>query len=318
MDYSSIAAWMAACPANLVTADQRWIGECYDQGKLTAAASVGTAITTDATRYIILRCASGASFNAKAGVRSTALTYNSTTGSGVALEFASFDNLQIFAPYTVVDGLQVQAASGVGVSLGNIANVQVKNCMITKSGSSGYLIQDGNSGMIWANNLLIYQFSSGIAANIVGHLYNCSLVNAGSAGSSTGIQVGYNVGTAKNTAIFGFSAATNGASTLGSASDYNATDNSSIAQGGGGTHNVTSLTYASQFTSVTNDFRATFGGGLHAGTPDATNSPTDITATTRDATTPYIGAWEATSVAPGVAAPISPIRSQALNRSINY
>ncbi len=56
-DYSTLQAWEDASPANLVTADQRWIGECLDQGTFTGALTI-SGTTVDATRYTILRCAS--------------------------------------------------------------------------------------------------------------------------------------------------------------------------------------------------------------------------------------------------------------------
>ncbi len=305
MDYSSLSSWNAAAastyPSGLVVGDVRWIGEAYDQGKFTAGVSIGSGVTVDSTRYFILRCASGASFNTKAGVRTTALFYNSTTGSGVAIETSAADNITLSANYTQLDGLQTK---GTGYSIGinaNATNTTVKNCIITRTGGAGNLIKDGTSSCKWINNLILYQFSSGVAIDIVGQLYNCSVVNSGgSAGTSFAIHSEYNVATANNTAFFGFNTNLDTGTTLGSTSDYNATDLGAIGTGGGGgTHNVTGLTYASQFTSTTTDYRAILSSGLHAGTPDSTNAPLDISLTTRNATTPYIGAWEATAPASG-------------------
>ena len=99
-----------------------------------------------------------------------------------------------------------------------------------------------------------------------------------------------------NCAVFGFTdgwETSTGASYTGS--DYNATDDTTVPVG---SNNVTSLTFADQFESTTNDFRAVDTGDLQAGTPDATNSPDDISGLTRDATTPWIGCWEVEGAAP--------------------
>src|SRR5947209_3758092 len=83
-DYSTIALFIAALPANLVTADQQWIGECYNDSEFAIGSALAfSGITTDATRNIILRCASGQSFNDNAGKATNALRYNQTNGVGI-------------------------------------------------------------------------------------------------------------------------------------------------------------------------------------------------------------------------------------------
>lgn len=293
MDYSTLAAWVAACPADLTVADQIWKGECYDQGKFTAGVTI-SGITTDSTRYVWLTCASGASFSTKAGVRSTALFFNSTTGSGVAVDGAT--GSLISANYTRLDGLQIKSTDYHTPLTVTGSNCTVQNCILTKDAGS---VAGGNVATVtYANCLILMNGSSGTAVSSIAAFRNCTFVNAGSAGSAAALQSDYNAASAQNCAFFGFFKNLAGTSTLNSSSDYNASDLSSIATaGGGGSHNVTSLTFSSQFISTTTDFRATFGSGLHAGTPDSTNAPLDISLTARDATTPYIGAWEATGAA---------------------
>lgn len=296
MDYTSLQAWADACPTDLTSVDQRWIGECYDQGKFTSGVTIGSGKTTDATRNIILRCASGASFASKAGVRTSALTYNSTTGSGVAVEVSAAGNVTLAAQYTVLDGIQVKT-TGYGIAITSTANCTARNCIATRTGGAGSLAVENQTSAKWVDCLFVYQFTSGTALSTIGQHRNCTVVNVAGAGTSAAFKSDYDAALALNCAVFGFNAATASGNSLNSASDYNGSDLASIpTAGGGGTHNATSLTFASCFANPSSDFRATYssaGSNLHRGTPDATYSPTDISGFTRDATTPYIGAWEA-------------------------
>jgi hypothetical protein len=86
-DYTTIAAWLAACPANLVTADQIWQGKLKNQTFNEAVVFSG--ITTDATRYIELTTDTGASFRDNASVRSNALRYNASNGAAITSSDAS-------------------------------------------------------------------------------------------------------------------------------------------------------------------------------------------------------------------------------------
>jgi hypothetical protein len=301
MDYSTIQGFEDALPANLVTADQAWVGECYDQGTFTQNPIVTfSGSTTDATHTITLRCAAGASFKGKAGVRTTALAYNSANGVTCEATGSSGQLIQVYdTPNVFIDGLQVKSTSfswAIKVFSGGNP-VTISNCIFAGgSAEFGYLADDPTTGTtVWANCLFQWPFAADPCHNSSGAIYNCTYVSsAGSPTTSEAIHNAANFAVVKNTAAFGFHDATTGTNAAGS--DYNATDNSSF--GGTGTHNKLSQTYSAQFVNSASDWRAAAqaaGTGLHSGTPDSTNSPTDISVFTRDATTPYIGAWEASA-----------------------
>ncbi len=59
-DYATHALWIAACPSNLVTADQVWAGQSYNDAQFTITAEILiSGITTDATRYVDLNTGTG-------------------------------------------------------------------------------------------------------------------------------------------------------------------------------------------------------------------------------------------------------------------
>lgn len=280
-DYTTLQAWEDALPANLVSADEQHIGECLDQGTFTGALEI-SGQTTDATRNIILRCASGASFKDKSGVRTTALRYN--TSNGVAIETSGIA-VTCGVQYTRFEGLQVKrtAYSGtLGFSI-TMANGDVNQCIL-----HGHQVLNMNNTTTKIRNTL-FEVPSGSNNGPMGQcpLYGCTIVSVGNNGTN-GFVSSYNAMVAKNCAVFGFANFANGTPAAGS--DYNATDLSSAVTG---THNVTSLTFSDQFESITNDFRAKSTGSLDLnGTPDSTNTPDDITGLTRHASTPTIGCWE--------------------------
>lgn len=295
MDYSTLQAWEDACPANLVTDDKIWEGQCYDQGTFTLS-STGLLIsgqTTDATRYVSLKCASGASFKDKAGVRSNALYYNAS--NGVSVDLSGSGNyttcIDLWSSYTRVDGLQLKSSGSCAtirapyVGTGFI----VSNCILQSNGWNSSI----NTAVDFVN-CLILQLST--SANWYIHncnFYGCTIA-APNGNSNEGLpHYGYTTTTVKNTAIFGFATICNNPSRY--TGSNNATDLSSI---GFGTSNQTSLNFASQFVNSANDFRAVSTGSLDLnGTPDTTYLSTDISGTNRHATTPTIGAWEVTVTA---------------------
>lgn len=297
MDYSTVQSWEDACPANLVTADQRWIGECYDQGEFATAGAplVISGTTVDSTRYLILRCATGASFKDKSGVRTTALTYNASNGVAIRCTAGYIQAIDVQVDYTQLIGLQVKTTlTGADATIRDTANAAINGLI-----DSCLVYSKCFTGIWWSgkvtNSLIIVDnsFGRGIRVEMSnGAFYGCTVVGIAS-DSGQGIYsstAGSIAPTIKNCAIFGFASASSAGNTF--TGSYNATDQSSV---GFGTNNQTSLTYASQFVSSSNDFRAVNTGSLKNGTPDTTNIPNDITGTARDATTPYIGCWEVVS-----------------------
>lgn len=255
-----------------------WQGQCYNQGTLTGGWTI-SGETVSSTCYVELTTATGASFRDNASVRSNPLIYDNT--KGVAIEasttYSEPWNVQILS--TRFSGLQLfNSSPGGGVRGGDIMN----SCIIKTASGGSRAIRSINKVI----NTFV-QISGGSTGILCTEAYGCTVESSG-----TGLLFeSYGAVTLKNCAGFG-------GSTFASASSYTgvtycSTDKASLdGLGATGSNNLFNQTFANQFVSTTIDFRAVNTGGLKAGTPDATNTPVDISNFTRDATTPYIGAWE--------------------------
>lgn len=285
MDYSTLAAWIAACPADLTVlgANTQWIGEQYNQGTFTVSSGSLLTIsgqTTDALHNIILRCATGQGFIDAAGP----LLYSQSTGAAMRTT-GTGTAPAIGTDYTLISGIQYQHGGGYGSAMGIFNNVTFERS-IHDSNSSPLFV-----GVAIGQNLLITTHSGNGVAR--GHIYNCTVIQLGSGGSAGLNDYGSTL-FIQNNAFFGFTGLIAGGNPI-AGSDYNATDLATSF--GTGTHNLNSLTFASQFVSTTTDFRAVSTGGLKAGTPDATHALVDIYGTIRSLVTPYIGCFEVTGAA---------------------
>lgn len=295
-DYTSLQAWEDASPANLVTDDKRWIGECLDQGEFTGAGQLllMAGVTSDATRYPILRCATGASFKDKAGVRSAALNYNASNGVAIRSTSGSYIRvIDITTTFARIEGLQIWgdgANSRALVYQANNGVMQVDSCIIKARGQNDQVC-DIRAVVV---NTVFIATALGTARQIVRlnrpgcKVLGCTIINTGTV-QGNGLGQGYNASDSivQNTAVFGITNFTT--ASVGWTCSYNATNAASAP----GSNNQTSLTTADQFENSANDFRAKASGSLDLnGTPDATNLPDDISGTARHASTPTIGAWE--------------------------
>lgn len=312
-DYSTLQSWEDASPANLVTADQVWKGECYNDSEFTGAATLLTISgqTVDATRYVWLTTATGQSFRDNANVQTNALRYNQSNGVGILSNNTTRTAvISISTQYTVIEKLQVKTtASGYAgswpVTVG-AANVTLKNCIFedTDTAYNGYVVSAGQqSGFLMVNCLVKghAQSNNGAANGVIafkfGEIVNCTIALTGTISSGNGLTGGSydsGMGTVTNGAVFGFTGFRSG--TLGTFVTC-ATDLASAPSGV-----ATSKTYSSQFENVTNgthDYRAKSGGYLlDSGTTDSRASP-DIAGTTRPSGSAYdIGCWELVSASP--------------------
>jgi len=301
MDYTSLASFISAMPSSLVTADEQWNGEFYDQGELTAAGTQSISNSADATRYLSMYCVAGASFKDKAGVRTTALTYNASNGVAYRKTANYGSIISCSSAYIRIVGMQFK---GDGTANNGVlpfgGNTLFQNNIVRMANTSTSLLavgdtSGGKSGQKYINNLIITNGGHGLADVSTDTQFHGNTVIS-SAGTQTGLRSYPYSSSAvvRNNAIFGFGTAWSGnAGTTGGG--YNATD---LASGLPGSSNQYSLTFSSQFVSTTVDFRAVDTGSLDLnGTPDATNIPTDISGTTRHATTPTIGCWEVIAAA---------------------
>ena len=89
-DYTTIASWEAACPANLTSSDEIWQGQGRDEEfNVTATTVIGGGVTSDATRYMDLTCIAGAEHHGRIGV-GPRINFTATPGAGTYfLEVAS-------------------------------------------------------------------------------------------------------------------------------------------------------------------------------------------------------------------------------------
>lgn len=305
MDYSTLQAWEDACPSNLTTVDQRWIGECYDQGEFTGTGQmcVVAGMTVDATRYVILRCATGASFSTKAAVRTTALFYDSTKGVAIRSSIGFSYVIQATAEYTRLYGLQIKATGSNArpVRFDGAGNQLMDSC-ICYNPNAGALNTAITAGTLTLVNSLFITDTNGYGydqtirfGNNNKNMYGCTVI--GPATSEALIHNQYGTLTTKNCAFFRSSGSlavfnTGAGSTVNRT--YCATDAANLdGPTGTNTNNTGSLTLANQFENSASDLRAKSSGNLNVGTPDLTNTPIDISVFTRNASVPWVGCWEA-------------------------
>lgn len=281
-DYSSIQAWEDDIPSDLTTADEIHIGECLDQGTLGNINIDGQ--TTDSTRYIVLRCAAGASFKDKAGVRDGKLNYDDTDG----VKCESSSQHSVGTPHTKLEGLKIYRSTYITYCLnmgGRFHNQDINQCIIkgsvrNLSGSSNSSFPDNNS--VIRNSLVYYPNISYISIHGDGSIINCTVHGY--------VRSAYSLAYVRNCLVFGYSASEG--FSIGetyTVSDYNATDQSDASTG---SNNLTSLTMSNQIQSTTDDFRPKKrGGSLQAASLDSLATE-DITGYTRIDGATWIGAFD--------------------------
>lgn len=296
-NYSTLQAWEDACPSNLVTNDEIWKGECYNDSEFSSAINI-SGITTDSTRYVWLTTASGQSFADNANKLTNALKYNQSNGVGLRIT-GSYNKLVTVSSNinVLIEKFQFNFDSTyssnyyIPIEGASPDKVIFKQCIYESRRTTSNDVRTST----WINSLFIQRGTSFTNTFVRQcHLYNCTIVRPSDLGASSSTAVsalysGYNL---KNCAIFGFATATTTSGGGSWTASYNASDSATLP----GSNNQTSLTYSSQFENVndsTRDFRAKSGGSLANGTPDTGNTGgIDIVGQTRSGSAPYIGAWE--------------------------
>lgn len=311
-DYSTIQAWENACPANLVTADQIWRGECYNDSEFTVAGTVLTiaGMTVDATRYLELTAAAGQSFVDHADKLTNARKYDATKGVGLRCTSAFGNAISASSSinYCKFSRLQFQGGTHAGgeacVYQDNGNDNDWNQCIFGGRGET----RIGGSGTRVRNSLIIADRATvGLRLKYGADAYNCTIVwpsdvtNTG----TTGIVSNDSGNVAQNCAVFGFATASSGTFDTTN-SKNNATDISSIV---GASGNQVSKTYANQFQSTVAaslDFRPKSGADtIDTGVTDSTNAATDLIGTARPSGSSYdIGAEEFVAAGGGTIVPL--------------
>jgi len=305
-DYTTLAAWEAASPADLVTADQVWEGQALNQefvGTSTLLTIAGQ--TVDATRYIHLTAAPGASFADNASKLTNALRYDAANGAGIRQTVGYAGAAVIVSTaYTRISKLQIAATAGLeaGLSIG-AANVQVEQvialgrhvgCNVTGAGvvarnclfiSSAAPRNDSAALIITSGSISAYNCTGVTYSNVTPGVLSSAFLNS------------YASMLLKNCAGFGFPYFSR-PSAISASSSNNASDQTIAV----GTGNKPSLTYADQFHNTTSgaaDFRTKAGAALIANGADLSGVGVTVDIVGAARSMPYgISAWQAASTPP--------------------
>lgn len=307
-DYSDLASWRAACPADLVSTTQTWRGELKNQNFAITAGLTFAGVTTNSSYYVELTTEAGASFADNANKLTNALRYNASNGASISSGTAWVDVFTSGGALVKVSKLQISTThnnSDIAITT-STGSFQFDQCILeTKSSTSVGAVTLYNSGRI-SNSLIVNRRSSSPGPCIKGTgwaAYNCTLAATAAAGANA-IYTTDSSATLKNCALFNYTAAHTGGGTP--TYSYCGTDIASPPSGCTG-----SLTYASQFESVTDgshDFRLKAGNSLaNAGTTESTYAASDIIGTSRPQGAAYdIGCWEAAAAGGAGIGPFNP------------
>ena len=299
-DYATAALFEAAIPANLLTTDEIWLGEVYNDSELTGTAGVAiTGHTTDATRYIEIKPAASEGFKDGVTQGTDKLIYTAAHGASFRNTSGSNYTFDVDNDYVFLRELQIGHDSYAPIYF-NSDGGEIVRCIIFGSEGEAYtgvvtlsdtakLIncfvenQETNTDIVYAG----WTTTTGVA------VIDCTLINPSDiSNSEDAVDRYYGTNTVEGCALFGTSNALDSNITTG---DYNGTDDTAVQ----GANSVTSLTFANQFegtTAATLDGRVKTGSGLLlAGATHSESGGVDIYGNTRHATTPNIGCWEYTA-----------------------
>lgn len=301
-DYSTIQAWEDALPANLVTADELHVGECYNDSEFTVTSTVTIAgQTTDVTRYIELIAAIGHSFSDHANVRTNALKYDVSKGVGLRKTNNYGTVLSITTDYTRLIKMQIKHGGGVNLyALNVVAASFIGAFLILENQTTVARIKSNGGGLVnsiaWnlgttGDGIQVQENFTVLAVTVI-RPFDITPVG-------TGMQALYTNVRAKNCAIFGFSAAMNASYQWDTANTHhNATDLASGLHGANNQHSVT-FSSATPFVDantttrdgrLANDANALINNGILLAGWEI-----DITQMSRN-DPPEIGAWELTAI----------------------
>lgn len=289
-DYSSIQAWEDACPADLVTADQVWKGECYNDSEFSFGQLTFSGVTADSTRYCHLTAAAGHSFADHASKLTNTLKYDQSKGVGLLATYFYGYGVVVATPYTLIDKLQMRRIDGeYGVFTADAGGIVLDRCIV--DGNYYHAYQPENvalKGGSKATNCLVIQRDGRIPGMLLydSTAVNCTVVVPGGGGTAVALYSLYGTAYSYNCALFGFAGHYSGNGGGSFSGSHTASDLAALA----GTSNQTSLVYADQFqstTSAAHDFRAKETGSLDLNGTVRSEATVDIVGQTRHASTPH-------------------------------
>lgn len=309
-DYSTISAWIAAIPADLVTADQVWRGMVLNT-ELTATGSGGfgtiSGKTCSADCYIELTAAANASFADHASKATNPLRYDATKGAALRFTASTGVGLSVQVPYFRLTRLQIFGAdtSATAPSLvifsttGCIAP-RVEGCILESAtaASNGLitLFSQNSSAPAEMRNTVVIQRRTDSGAKLAtlsngARVTNSVFVSLG-ATLTSGLVLANVKSTLRNVYVGGVTAPDNG-------SGVTVPDKFNCFSSATATGYTQAALSAATFISVTagsHDLRLPAGSALiDAGSADA-QVTTDVYGTTRPQGTAYdVGAWEYTA-----------------------
>ena len=295
-DYATIQAFLTAVPSNLVTSDEVWIGELYNDSEFSiSAAYVLPAKTTDATRYIMLRPADGQGFADHANKLTNALRYDAANGVAIAAS-VDWDHLfDLTATSCVkIEGIQVKTTATYVTSLFRLNGASsVRNSILQHTTSRNQFIRcgsDGTAAQLIENNVFIAP--AGLAYQPIDTGWGSPKIRGNTfynaVSDNVSIYGGFGSPEITGNIVVGFTKVSDNPGTA----TYNASD---IAGFPGSVVTIAPSDVFESTTAGSLDLRIKAGAAvINAGTPMSGNT-VDAIKQTRSATTPTIGAFEVVS-----------------------
>jgi len=276
-DYATIALWEAAIPANLITTDEIWRGECRDVTFSEADVALGSGVTTDATRYPILTREAGSNWDgtiANGPVVDEATGTATTNGYGLLIDcdFFRVVGIRVSNSQTKNTGNSSMWAC-IATSAGPGADSTIAQCICHDANPTDYRtyalhhVSEPTSADTynWLNNQAINLGASGDRARAIAPAWWMTGITMNMIGnvvfnsdwaSGFGMYVGDDGGSACTANVYNNVMFSNGGGvgyvTAGfGSSTLNATNNGSSDTTTPGTSTFNSLTQATELVSVT-------------------------------------------------------------------
>lgn len=304
-----LQSWHDAAPASLVTATERWIGECQNDGLITNAfVDFGAQVkATDASNYFYLRAGAGQGFNDHASKLTNALRYNAS--NGVAFRSSTLNGQTSLvtgsSSYLTVEGIQFQHNAGGSVnSVSGIvwvtrATAKYVNCIFEANGTAIYRGDSTGTNRGRFINCVMYCTQSGTAGiraftDQSADMYNCTVFLFGATSAACVINASTST-VVKNTIGYAAGSGADFSGTVAAGSTNNVSSDSS-APGSGSLINQTLSTLITNDSSFAAFDAKPISATLNVGVRDQTNTADlDILKIGRSTSFPTIGAMEFTA-----------------------